>query len=361
MTPRLKPLSEQVIVLTGATSGIGLATVRAAADAGAKLVLVARNEDALNKLVEELRGRGTEAVACPGDVADPATAERAAALAEERFGGFDSWVNNAGAFIYGRIDEVPLEDQRRLFDVVYWGVVHGSLAAMKRFADRPGSLVNIGSVLSERAMALQGPYSAAKFAVKAFTDALRVEAMMAQSMASITLVKPGPIDTPYVEHTRNLLDSPGTRVPPPSYHPRVVARAILHACTTPVRDLTVGGGGAAIAWMGKIAPGLTDLAMAALAKPMQTTDEPGRPEFRDNLYEPRADLAETSSLPGPQARRTSLLLEAQMNPVAVLAAGAAGAATLLLLRQRRRGPGRDAMRRAPGAMKDAAPVRYQRS
>ncbi|MCW8085821.1 SDR family oxidoreductase [Sabulicella glaciei] len=353
--PHFKPLSRQVIVLTGASSGIGLATARMAAEQGARLILVARNREALETLAEELRAKGTEAQALAGDVTDPATHERAAALALQHFGQIDSWVNDAGAFIYGRVDETPIEDQRRLFDVVYWGTLHGSLVALRHLQDRGGALVNIGSVLGERAIALQGPYSAAKFAVKAITDTLRMEARMAGSKASVTLIKPGPIDTPYMEHARNLTGAPGTRNPPPAYHPRVVARAILHACTHPVRDLTVGGGGAAMAWMGKLFPALTDMAMVAMARPVQESDDPGRAARRDNLYQPKEDLAETSSLSGPAPRRSSLLLEMQMNPLAVATAGVAGAAALLLFQQSRRGStGRGWRRTAPRRMGSAA-------
>jgi hypothetical protein len=185
-------------------------------------------------------------------------------------------VNDAGAFIYGSLEDTPLEDQRRLIDVTYWGTVHGSLAAMRHMKESGGAVVNVGSVLGERAIALQGPYCAAKFAVKAFTDTLRMEIAMSGYPISVTLIKPGPIDTPYMEHARNLIGSPGTRNPPPAYHPRVVARAILHACAHPVRDLTVGGGGLGFAVMGKLFPALTDAAMVALARPTQTSDDPGR-------------------------------------------------------------------------------------
>ncbi len=326
--PKLPPLSRQRIVLTGATSGIGLATARTAAEAGARLVLVARNEEALAQLAAEL---GDSVVTVAGDVAEPATHARAAEAARAAFGGFDSWVNDAGAFIYGRVDEVPEADQRRLFDVTYWGTLHGSLEALRGFGPQGGALVNIGSVLSERTIALQGPYCAAKFAVKAITDALRMEAAMKGQDVSVTLVKPSAIDTPFMEHARNLLDSPGTKNPPPAYHPRVVARAILHACTHPVRDITVGGAGAMIALAGKLAPAMTDAVMQLVARPTQTTDDPGRAARRDNLYHPREDMAETSSLGGPPARRTSLFLEAQMNPLATAALGMGAMVALALL------------------------------
>jgi NAD(P)-dependent dehydrogenase (short-subunit alcohol dehydrogenase family) len=326
--PRLKPVSEQVIVITGATSGIGLATVRMAAEKGASLVIAARNEEALNALAEEIRGKGGRAEPVVADVSDMAQVEAISAAAIAAFGGFDSWCNNAAVAIFGELEDVPLEDQRRLFDVNYWGVVHGTLVAARHLKGKGGAIVNTGSVLSERAVALQGPYSASKFAVKGVTEAFRTEFMAEGYPISLTLIKPGPIDTPYMEHARNLMGTPGTRNPPPSYHPRVVARAILHACETRTRDLTVGGGGWMVAAMGHYAPKLTDLIMSKIAKPSQASDQPGREERRDNLYEAREDLAETSSLSGPPPRKTSFLLEAQMNPLGPAGLLIGGAALL---------------------------------
>jgi NAD(P)-dependent dehydrogenase (short-subunit alcohol dehydrogenase family) len=200
MRVSLKPLDQQVVVLTGATSGIGLSTTRALAERGAKLVLVARNAEALDTLVEECRKKGTQAISAPADVGHFAELERVSSRAVEEFGGFDTWINNAGVAIYGTCDEVPLEDHRRLFDTNYWGVVHGSLIAARHLRDKGGKIINTGSVLSDRAMILQGPYSASKHAVKGFTDALRMEVEEAGDPIDVTLIKPSAIDTPYMEH-----------------------------------------------------------------------------------------------------------------------------------------------------------------
>jgi NAD(P)-dependent dehydrogenase (short-subunit alcohol dehydrogenase family) len=341
MSVTLKPLSQQSIVITGASSGIGLATARMAALQGAAVLLVARDEPSLQKAVEEIRAAGGRADYAVADVGDQAAVEAAAAKAEEVFGGFDSWVNDAGVSVYGHMVDLPIEDHRRLFETNYFGVVHGSLAAAKRLRERGGAIINVGSVLSDRSVIWQGPYSASKFAVRGFTDALRMELEAEGAPISVTLIKPSGIDTPFQEHARNRMDEPGTKVPFPAYDPQLVARAICFACATPRRDLVIGFGGAAIALAGSVAPRLTDFVMEAVGKVMQTTNEPGRAEMRDNLYEGRPGGTAHSSLSGKPHRRTSLLLEAQMNPLAttVIVAGLS-ALVIGAVASRRMGHGR---------------------
>jgi short-subunit dehydrogenase len=339
---RLKPLSRQTIVITGASSGIGLATARLAQQRGARLVLVSRNEEALRGIAEELRRRGGQAEYLAADVADREALEAAARKAREAFGGFDSWVNDAGTSTYGEIEKTPIEDHRRLFETNYWGVVNGSLIAARELRERGGALVNLGSVLSDRAMILQGPYSASKHAVKGFTDALRMELERDGAPVSVTLIKPSGIETAFQEHARNLLDSPGVRVPPPAYDPRLVARAILHACEHHKREIVVGFGGHAISLMGQFFPRTTDLVMEAIGYPMQTTDKAPQPGRADNLHAPRGDGTERSlTRPVAPVRQTSLFLEAQLHPVATAAALAGlGALALGAMAARRLGAGR---------------------
>ena len=322
MNVQLKPLSEQVIVITGASSGNGLATAREAVERGARVVIVARNRDALEQVAAEL---GHEGVAvCPADVSRQEDVERIAQVAVEQFGGFDSWVNNAAAATYGRIEEVTIEDHRRVFDVNYFGLLIGSLVAARHLKERGGgAIVNLGSVLSGRAMILQGPYSASKAAVQAATDALRMELEEEGAPVAVTLIKPGSIDTPYPEHAKNLMDE-APRLPPMLYDPALVADAVLFACEHPRRHLYVGGSGYLVSLAGRLAPRLTDVAMEMFGVgAQQKPGHPGDEAKRDNLHEARSD-GEEHGEQHVHVRKTSLLLEAQKNPlnVPMAAAGA---------------------------------------
>ena len=183
---KLKKLADQVVVITGATSGIGLVTARMAAKRGAKLVLVARTESALCSLAEELRESGAEAIYVKADVGVENDVKAVRDAASTEFGGFDTWVNNAAVSIYGKVTDVPIEDHRRLFETNYWGVVYGSLIAAEHLATKGGAIVNVGSALSDRAIPIQGTYCASKHAIKGFTDALRMELEHDKSPISVT-------------------------------------------------------------------------------------------------------------------------------------------------------------------------------
>jgi short-subunit dehydrogenase len=326
-----RSIDRQVVVITGASSGIGLSTARLLSRRGANLVLVARNGEALAAIAGELDRPGSACIAVPADVADEHALEEVARQAIDRFGRIDSWVNNAAAAMFGRVAETEMADHRRIFDVNYFGVVAGSLVAYRHMRVQGGTIVNVGSVLSDRALILQGAYSASKAAVKAFTDALRMELEEQGAPIHVTLIKPSAIDTPYMEHARNALDSPGTVTPPPHYAPEVVAEAIAFACENKRRDLTVGFGGYAISAIGSAFPRLTDLVMRGTMVEAQKSRQRGLPERRDNLHASRQDGSERSSL-GLPARRSSLFLKAQMNPgataMAVLGAGLAIAAAI---------------------------------
>ncbi|ELZ22220.1 short-chain dehydrogenase/reductase SDR [Halosimplex carlsbadense 2-9-1] len=304
MTPQLKPLDEQVMVITGATSGNGLATARMAADRGASLVLAARSEDALDQLTDEITEAGGDAVYVVADVSDRTQIEEIAAVAEDTYGGFDTWVNNAGKFVYGRLDETPIGDMRELFEVNVWGLLYGSLVAAEHLKQRGGgAIINVGSVVSERALVLQGAYSASKHAVKALTDTLRMELEEEGPPVSVTLVKPASIDTPYPEHAKNYTDSEVT-LPPPVYAPETVARSVCHAAEHPERDIYVGGAAKNTAQMEHYAPGLFDRIMERFFVGLQTRDRPPRPRSDNAFDQPSGELRERGDHEGHVARRS---------------------------------------------------------
>lgn len=332
MKIELKPLNEQVVVITGASSGIGLATARLAAKRGARVVLTSRDKADLKKAVRAIRDEGGEASYAAADVADLGQLRAVAEHAVREFGGIDTWINNAGVSIYGRIEEVPTDDARRLFETNYWGLVNGSLVALEHLREHGGALINVGSITSDRAVPLQGHYSASKHAVKGFTDALRMELEEEGAPVSVSLVKPSSIDTPFTDHARNRMDREPT-LPPPVYSPRVVARAILRCAEQPVRDLTVGAGGKMLAGMGSVSPRLADRYMESTLFGQQKRDEPAPRRGRDTLFRPRkGDVEERGDYPGHVAK-TSAYTGARLHPIrTALAVAALGAGVAMALR-----------------------------
>ncbi len=332
---RLKPVNEQVVVLTGATSGIGLATARLFAEQGAKLVLVARDAAALDELAGELRAAGADALPAPADVGDEAAVHAVAAAAVARYGRFDTWVNDAGTSVYGDMIDIPTDDFRRVVDTNFWGVVYGSVAAARHFRTRPadgpaGVIINVGSGLGDRAIPKLGMYCATKYAVKGFTEALRMELEAAGVPAVVTLVKPSSIDTPFPQHARNYMSEEPT-LPPPVYTPGVVARAILHCAATPERDVPVGAGTPLLAAANQVAPRLTDKLMARTVPAQLKKGEPPR-DPRGAFYAPKpGPLRERGDYHGP-ALPASPYTAAVTHPVltAALAVGAGLAAVALL-------------------------------
>jgi NAD(P)-dependent dehydrogenase (short-subunit alcohol dehydrogenase family) len=283
----LKPLKEQVMVITGATSGIGLATARRAAERGARVVLCSRNQSELEHTVDQIRQSGGAARSVVADVSNADEVQGLAAEAVEAFGALDTWVNNAGVSFFGRLMEVALEDMRQLFEVNFWGTVYGSRAAIPHLRRNGGALINIGSVVSDRAIPLQGAYSASKHAVKGFTDALRMELEEERAPVSVTLIKPSSIDTPYFQHAKNYMEVE-PKPPAPVYAPEVVANAILRAAEHPVRDITIGGGGRFLSAVGTALPRLTDFYMERAMFKSQRSNLPSKARA-DNLYGPSGE------------------------------------------------------------------------
>jgi len=285
---KLKPLNEQVIVITGASSGIGLATAETAAKAGAKVVLAARSGQALQDIAQRLNAAGGDTIAIECDVADRAQVERLAEAAVARFGRIDTWVNDAGVAIYGRLDEVSEADSRKLFETNFWGLVNGSLAALPHLKRNRngtgGALINIGSEVSDAYVPLLGMYTASKHAVKGFTNSLRVEVEdVDKSPISITLIQPTAVDTPFPQHGRNYQDKE-PKLPDPMIDPQQVADAILKAAVKPTREERVGANAVINTVASKVAPSLVDK-MAAKQMDRQHYDE--RPRNPDGaLHQP---------------------------------------------------------------------------
>ena len=284
MRIKLKKLRDQVIVITGASSGIGLTTAEMAAEADARVVLSSRNESDLRQAVDRIRQSGGRATYFVADVAQADAVEQLARHAVREFGGIDTWINNAGLGLYGRTTDIPLADKRRLFDINFWGVVHGCRAALPHLRERGGALINIGSMVSDLASPLLGIYSASKHAVKAYTDALRMELEHDEVPVAVTLVKPSAINTPFIEHAGNYMERE-PEFPPPIYAPEVVAEAILRCAQRPTRDITVGGAGRLMTAMSRVAPRLTDVYLEATMFKQQKSEEPAH--TLDSLYEPQ--------------------------------------------------------------------------
>jgi short-subunit dehydrogenase len=259
----LKPLSQQTIVITGATSGIGLCTALEAARRGASVVLVSRNEQMLKEVADRIRRKGGEADWCVADVGDRAAVRRAADDIVARHGGFDTWVNNAGVGIYASLEDTSDEDHDRIFRTNYFGVVNGSMEALRHLKRRGGALINVGSIASEMPAPVLSAYTASKHAVKGFTDSLRIELLHENAPVSVTLIKPSGIHSPFGQHAKNYMDG-FSKVPPPVYHPRLVADAILHAAEHPTRDILVGGAGALQVKLAHLMPRLADRLFAAV-------------------------------------------------------------------------------------------------
>jgi short-subunit dehydrogenase len=279
------------------------------------------------------------------DVGVEGDVKKIAAEALNQFGTFDTWVNNAAVSIYGKLEDVPIEDQRQLFETNFWGLVYGSLVAAETLRSKGGTIINIGSTLSDRAIPLQGIYCASKHAVKGFTDAFRMELEQDDAPVSVTLVKPAAIDTPYKAHARNYLNVEPEN-PPPVYAPDTVAETILYCAENPVRDVFVGGAAKAHSLLGKMAPRFADRMMSATSLGQTRTGRPALPTPKESLYEPNdPELEERGDYDGHVAE-SSIYTTASLHPIltgALVAVGAAGLIFSLMNRSR----GKEAARAAP--------------
>ncbi len=277
---------KRVVVVTGASAGVGRAVVKEFAKEGALIGLLARGEDRLEAAKREVENAGGKALALPTDVADAAQVERAASRVEEEFGPIDVWVNDAMTTIFARFDDITPEEFKRATEVTYLGCVHGTMSALKRMKARDhGTIVQVGSALAFRSIPLQAPYCGAKHAIVGFTDSLRSELIHDRSNVHLTAVHLPAMNTPQFSWGRTRLPRHPQPVPP-IFQPEVAARAIVWASSHKRRDLWVGWPTYQAIVGQKIAPGFADKYLADHAFSGQQTSQPVSTDRPDNLFEP---------------------------------------------------------------------------
>lgn len=321
-------VTPEVIVVTGASGGIGRAAAREFARPGARIALLARGERGLAGTQREVEALGAQALVIPTDVADWDQVDAAARRIVATWGALDVWVNNAMATVFGPIDELDPKDLRRVTEVTYLGAAYGTMAALKAMRARNrGVIVQVGSALAYRAIPLQAPYCAAKHALRGFTDGLRCELLHDRSNVHITMVHLSAFNTPQFDWARNLIGRRAQPVPP-IFQPELAARAIVWAARSRRREVFVGWPAVKAVVANKIAPGWLDRILARAGHSAQLTQEPLPPDACENLYAPCDIDPGAHGRFDDRARAHSLQWIATSNRTALLALGAAALAML---------------------------------
>ena len=279
-----KALREQVVVVTGASSGLGRAIARLAGERGAKVVVTARNTNALDNCVLEIERVGSEALAVPGDVTDPDQVERVAAAAVERFGRIDTYVANAIVTVYAEAERLEPEELRRVWEVNFFGVVHGYWAALPHLRKSKGTFLHVSSALAYRGIPLQAAYCSTKAGLRAFLESARVEEQKAGTGVAISLVLPGAINTPQFDRDRQKIGYQPQPVPP-IYQPEPFAEATLHCAEHPIRELPISWGAQKLLWGQKLSPRAGDWVLRRTGWKSQHTGEPKPLDAPDNLFD----------------------------------------------------------------------------
>jgi NAD(P)-dependent dehydrogenase (short-subunit alcohol dehydrogenase family) len=276
----------EVVVITGASAGVGRATARAFARQRANVGLIARGKEALEAAKREIEQLGGRALVLPLDVADWEAMNRAASAVETEFGPIDVWINNAMASVFSPFLEMTPDEFRRVTEVTYLGYVHGTMAALSRMKPRDrGAIVQVGSALAYRGIPLQSAYCGAKHAIEGFTESVRCELLHDQSQVRLTMIQLPALNTPQFSWVKSRLPRNPQPVPP-IYQPEVAARAILWAAKHPRRELNVGMSTSVVVAGNKLAPGLGDRYLARTGYESQMTEEPTESNRVDNLWQP---------------------------------------------------------------------------
>jgi NAD(P)-dependent dehydrogenase (short-subunit alcohol dehydrogenase family) len=332
----------EVVVITGASAGVGRATVRAFAAKGAHVGLIARNREALENARREVEAMGGKALVLPADVAEAEAVEAAASRVEEELGPIDIWVNNAMCSVFSPVKEMTPEDYRRVTDVTYLGYVWGTLAALRRMLPRDrGSIVQVGSALAYRGIPLQSAYCAAKHAVQGFCDSLRSELLHDGSKVRLCMVQMPALNTPQFGWVKSRLPRKPQPVPP-IFQPEVAARAIVYAAHHRRREIYVGWPTVKAVVGDKVAAGYADHYLARNGYDAQQRDGLADPNQPDNLWEPvPGDHGAHGDFDDRSKEGSSLLWANTHRGLVALAsvAGIAGALWGLRARKGERGPG----------------------
>jgi short-subunit dehydrogenase len=327
-----------VVVITGASAGVGRAAAREFASRGVDVGLLARDSDGLEAAAKEIEALGRRAVAVPTDVADPDQVEAAADAVEDRLGPIDVWVNNAMTSVFAPFTEIEPAEFRRVTEVTYLGFVHGTRAALRRMLPRDrGTIVQVGSALAYRGIPLQSAYCGGKHAIKGFTESVRAELLHERSAVRLTMVQMPALNTPQFEWVLSRLPRSPQPVPP-IYQPEVAARAIVWAATHRRRQLWVGASTVATILGNRVAPGLLDRYLGRTGFDSQQTSQPATPERPSNLWAPvRGDHGAHGSFDDRAHQGSAeLWASAHRGPIAAALAGIGGIATLASLRSIRR-------------------------
>ena len=324
-----RPLSDQVVVITGASSGAGLATAQAFAAQGARVVMAARNAADLDRAAAALRGQGAEALSMPTDVTDRHAVEALAAGAVDAFGRIDTWVNNAGVSAYAAVREQPWEDIEQVMRINFLGQVHGAQVALPHLEASGGALVCTASVLGDLAVPYQAAYCASKHAVVGFMSALRIELDKAESAVRLTVLKPSSMNTPLFAKAKTQL---GAKPQPlgPTYQPEVFAEAVLRAAAGHEREIYVGGAGKAAALAQRVTPKLVAAQLGSSLAQSPAGDTPKAVDAPNNLYGPVASDGGVRGAFSARAHASSPYQAVAAHAVVAssVAASAAGAAAL---------------------------------